>query len=66
MSLVTILRDETHNKKLMQIDINALSQNQELLEDIIDLKSIEMRKDEDVIAWDEAKKNLFDDVQDSN
>ncbi len=45
MEVITILKDETHNRRLMQIDLNELAKNEELLEDIYDIIAIELRKD---------------------
>lgn len=58
MDAITILKDETHNKKLIQIDIQEVSKNEELLEDLFDIIISESRKDDELISWEEAKKEL--------
>ena len=58
MEIVTILRNEANNHRLMQIDLDLLAKDEELLEDIYDLLALEVRKGEESIPWEEAKKNL--------
>ena len=58
MEVITILKDETHNRRLMQIDLNELAKDEELLEDIYDIIAIELRKNEETIPWEEVKKQL--------
>jgi hypothetical protein len=58
MEAITILRNESNNRRLMQIDLDALSHNEELLEDVFDIIAIEVRKNEESIPWEEAKKSL--------
>lgn len=40
----------------MQIDLNVLYRDAEVLEDVFDLIAIELRKYEESIPWEEAKK----------
>ena len=58
MEVITILKDETNNRRLMQIDLNELAKDKELLEDIYDIIAIELRKEEETIPWEEVKKQL--------
>lgn len=58
MEVITILKDETNNRRLMQIDLNELAKDKELLEDIYDIIAIELRKDEETIPWEDVKKQL--------
>lgn len=58
MESITILRDEKNNRRLMQIDLDALAENEELLEDVYDLIAIELRRGEESVSWDEVKKSL--------
>ena len=58
MDAITILKDETHNKKLIQIDVAEISKNEELLEDLFDIIISESRKTDELISWEEAKKEL--------
>ena len=56
MEAITISRNENNNHRLMQIDLDALSANEELLEDVYDIIAIELRKNEESIPWEEAKR----------
>ena len=47
-----------HNKKLIQIDVEEISKNEELLEDIFDIIISESRKTDELISWEEAKKEI--------
>ena len=55
MEIITILKDETHNRRLMQINLDELAKNEELLEDIYDIIAIEIRRNEETIPWEEVK-----------
>ncbi len=58
MEAITILRNEANNHRLLQIDLNLLSENEELLEDVYDILAIELRKKEESLPWEEVKKSL--------
>ncbi len=58
MEAITILRNETNNHRLMQIDLDLLAKNEALLEDLYDILAIELRKNEESVTWEEAKKDL--------
>ena len=58
MDAITILKDETHNKKLIQINVAEISKNEELLEAIFDIIISESRKTDELISWEEAKKEI--------
>ncbi len=58
MDAITILKDETHNRKLIQVDLEELSKNEELIEDLFDIIISETRKTDELISWNEAKKEL--------
>ncbi len=58
MDGITILKNETNNHRLMQIDLNLLASNEELLEDVYDIIAIELRKDEETIPWEKVKQEL--------
>ncbi len=60
MDGITILKNETNNHRLMQIDLNLLASNEELLEDVYDIIAIELRKDEETIPWEKVKQELKD------
>ena len=61
MEAITILKNESNNHRLMQIDLDLLSKNNELLEDVYDIIAVELRKNEESIPWEEARKQLLDD-----
>ena len=59
MDAITILKDETHNKRLIQVDLQELSKDEELIEDLFDVIISEIRKNDQLISWEEAKKELL-------
>lgn len=59
MEAITVLKDESNNRRLLQIDLDALAANEELLEDVYDIIAIELRRHEESIPWEEAKKQLL-------
>jgi hypothetical protein len=58
MEAITILKNEVNNHRLMQIDLDVLSKDEELLEDLYDIIAIEVRKNEETVSWEEAKEQL--------
>jgi hypothetical protein len=58
MKVVTILKNEVNNHRLMQIDLDELAANGDLLEDVLDIITIEVRKNEPTVSWEEVKKQL--------
>lgn len=56
MDVITILKNESNNHRLMQIDLDLLMKNEDLLEDVYDIITIELRRGEETIPWEEAKK----------
>jgi hypothetical protein len=61
MEAITILKNENNNHRLMQIDLDALAKDKELLEDLYDILAIEIRKTEETIPWEQAKRQLQQD-----
>ena len=61
MEAITILKNEANNHRLMQIDLDELVNNEEQLEYVYDIIAVEMRKSEESVSWEKAKKQLFDD-----
>lgn len=61
MKGVTIIKDETHNKRFVQIDLEELELHQNELEDMLDIIIAESRKDDEEISWEELKKQLKQD-----
>lgn len=60
MEAITILKNESNNHRLMQIDLDLLASDEEQLEDVYDIIAVELRKNEETINWEEAKKQLQD------
>lgn len=60
MEAITILKNESNNHRLMQIDLDLLSKNNELLEDVYDIIAIELRKNEETVPWEQVKQQLHD------
>ena len=58
MEAITILKNESNNHRLMQIDLDMLVSDEEQLEDVYDIIAVELRKNEETISWEEAKKQL--------
>ena len=61
MEAITILKNETNNHRLMQIDLDMLVDNEAQLEDVYDIIAVELRKNEEAIPWEQAKQQLHDD-----
>lgn len=58
MKGIHIIKDETSNKRFLQLDMEYLQQHPEEVEDILDVVTSELRKDEEEISWEELKKEL--------
>ena len=58
MDAITILKNESNNHRVMQIDLDLLSKNEEQLEDVYDILAIELRRNEETIPWEQAKQQL--------
>jgi len=58
MDAITILKNESNNHRVMQIDLDLLAKNDEQLEDVYDIIAIELRKNEETIPWEQAKQLL--------
>ncbi len=60
MEAITILKNESNNHRLMQIDLDVLAGNEEQLEDVYDIIAVELRKNEETVSWEHAKQQLHD------
>ena len=58
MKGVTFIKDETHNKRFVQIDIEELEQHRNEVEDLLDVIIAKSRKDDEEISWEDLKKQL--------
>ncbi len=60
MEAITILKNESNNHRVMQIDLDVLADNEEQLEDVYDIIAVELRKNEETVSWEQAKQQLHD------
>ena len=58
MKGITLIKDETHNKRFVQIDVDTLRKFEERVEDLLDVIIAESRKDEESVSWEQVKKGL--------
>lgn len=58
---MTIIKDETHNKRFVQIDLDELENHQNELEDMLDIIISESRKDDEEVSWESLKNQLKED-----
>ncbi len=58
MKAVTILKNEENDHKLVQIDLDEFAENDELIEDLFDFLTIELRRNEETVSWEEVKKQM--------
>ncbi len=58
MKGITFIKDETHNKRFVQIDIEQLEKYHDAIEDLLDMIIAESRKDDGEMSWEEVKKQL--------
>jgi len=58
MKAVTILKNEENDHKLVQIDLDEFAENDELIEDLFDFLTIELRRNEETISWEDVKKQI--------
>jgi hypothetical protein len=58
MDGVTIIKDITHNKQLVQIEIDNLEQLEENWEDILDVIIASLRKDDEKITLEQLEQEL--------
>jgi hypothetical protein len=61
MEAITILKNESNNHRLLQIDLDLLKKDEATLEDVYDIIAIELRKDEETLSWEEVKEQLRQD-----
>lgn len=60
MKGITIIKDETHNKRFVQIDLEELERHQDQMEELLDMIVSESRKDDEEISWHALKQQLKD------
>ncbi len=50
--------DGKHKRKAVIIDLRTIEKDEEAIHELIDVLSAESRKNDDLIDWDKAKKQL--------
>jgi hypothetical protein len=58
MKAVTVFKNEENDHKLVQIDIDELADNDELIEELFDFLTIELRRNEETVSWEDVKKQI--------
>jgi hypothetical protein len=58
MKGISYITDERNRKKAVVIDLKTIEQHEEEVHEFIDVLIAESRKDDDVISWEDAKKQL--------
>ena len=58
MKGVTIIKDETNNKRFVQIDLEELEQHQGKIEELLDIVIAESRQDDEEVSWADLKLQL--------
>lgn len=58
MKGVTFITDETHKKRFVQIDLKALGEYDNRMEDLFDVIMAESRKGEEKIPIEEVRRQL--------
>jgi hypothetical protein len=58
MKGVSYLTDDNNNKKAVVIELKTLEKNEEEIHELIDVLVAESRKNDELINWEDAKKQL--------
>ena len=58
MEGITIIKDETHNRRFVQIDESLFEEYEACMEDLFDIISVELRKDDPDRSFDDVLKEL--------
>lgn len=58
MKGIRYLTDDSNNKKAVVIDLKDIEKNEEEIHEFIDVLVAESRKNDELINWEEAKKQL--------
>jgi hypothetical protein len=58
MKGVTIIEDKTKKRRYMQIDLKAVKDEREWIQDLVDVMIAESRKDEKRVPWTTIKARL--------
>jgi hypothetical protein len=55
---LTVFKNEADGHKIVQIDMDYLVGNEELIEELADFLTIELRRNEDIVSWEDVKKQI--------
>jgi hypothetical protein len=58
MKGISYLTDAKNNKTAVVIDLKSLKKNEEEIHELLDVLIAESRKDDELISWESAKKQL--------
>ena len=58
MKGISYITDESNKKTAVVIDLKNIKKNEEEIHEFIDVLVAESRKDDELISWEEAKKQL--------
>jgi hypothetical protein len=58
MKGISYITDENNHKKAVVIDLKTIEKNEEEIHEFIDVLVAESRVNDELISWDEAKKQL--------
>lgn len=58
MKAITFFNNAENDHRIVQIDIDQIAGKDDLVEDMFDLLTIELRRNERTISWEEVKKQI--------
>ncbi|GAB4208484.1 MAG: hypothetical protein Fur0023_20090 [Bacteroidia bacterium] len=58
MKGVILIKDETNNKRFVQINVDTLKKFEKRVEDLLDIIIAESRREEESVGWNQVKKRL--------
>lgn len=58
MKGITYIKDKSNCKKAIVIELKAIKKNEEEIHELIDALVAESRSDDELISWEDAKKQL--------
>ena len=58
MKGITYIKDKSNRKKAIVIELKTIKKNEEEIHELIDALVAESRSDDELISWEDAKKQL--------
>ena len=58
MKGITYIKDKSNRKKAIVIELKIIKKNEEEIHELIDALVAESRSDDELISWEDAKKQL--------